>query len=149
MSHIIDVVLSGLKTTHKSYARAVHTNGEDHQDAPKNETCTLETQVVQFIEAEMDIKLENHEIVACHSLKGKKEIPDIIMRVTNRKTKTKLFRSARTLKGTQVFFNEHLTKKNAMLARTARTLRKNGQIMNTWTRNCKVFIKMQDGRVLF
>ena len=79
--------------------------------------------------------------MTCHTLPGKKEIPDIVLRVTNRKTKVTLLRNAKLLKGTRVFFNEHLTRRNAQIAREARRLKREKKIISTWTRNCKVFIK--------
>ncbi|KAJ8361731.1 hypothetical protein AAFF_G00429450 [Aldrovandia affinis] len=50
--------------------------------------------------------------------------------------------SGRKLKGTQIYLNEHLTKRNADIARTARFLTKQKKIQSTWTANCKVFIKL-------
>lgn len=37
--------------------------------------------------------------------------------------------------------NEHLAKHNADIARKGRQLKKQRKIQNTWTANCKVFIK--------
>ena len=45
------------------------------------------------------------------------------------------------LKGTTVFFNENLTKKNAEMAKKARELKKAGKIKSTWTANCKILIR--------
>ena len=45
----------------------------------------------------------------------------------------------------KVFINEHLSKKNSEIARAARLLKKNNKILSTWTRNCCVFVKVQDG----
>lgn len=64
------------------------------------------------------------------------------MRFTNRKKKIALLKQGRKLKGTNVFINEHLTKKNADIARIARQLRKQGNIQQTWVTNCKIFIKL-------
>ena len=44
----------------------------------------------------------------------------------------------------RIYINEHLTKKNANIARQARVLRKDGKIKSMWTRNCKIFIKTLD-----
>ena len=41
-----------------------------------------------------------------------------------------------------VFLNEHLAKRNAEIAKNARYLKKQKEIQNTWTTNCKVFIKL-------
>ena len=64
------------------------------------------------------------------------------MRFSNRKHKSALLKQGRMLKGSDVFINEHLTKKNADIARKARFLRKQKKIQSTWTTNCKVFIKL-------
>ena len=64
------------------------------------------------------------------------------MRFVNRKHKTALLKQGRKLKGTNVFINEHLTKRNADIARKARFMKKQGKIQHTWTSNCKVFIKL-------
>ena len=42
-----------------------------------------------------------------------------------------------------VFINEHLTSKNANIARLARELKKKNKIQGTWTRNGTVFIKRE------
>ncbi|KAJ8373370.1 hypothetical protein AAFF_G00266140 [Aldrovandia affinis] len=46
------------------------------------------------------------------------------------------------LQKTGVYLNEHLTKKNADIAKEARSLRKDDKIKATWTRNCKIFIRL-------
>ena len=68
--------------------------------------------------------------------------PAVIVRFVNRKHKTALLRQGRTLKGTNVFLNEHLSKHNADIARMARNLKKQRKIQNAWTANCKIFIKL-------
>ena len=77
----------------------------------------------------------------CHTLPGKKTIPDILVRVAKRKTKTKILRESRKLKGTNIYLNEHLTSTNAAIAREARKMKKEQKIAATWTRNCKILVK--------
>ncbi len=60
----------------------------------------------------------------------------------NRKHNVDLMKQTKKLKGTKVFMNEHLTKRNANIAREAGMLRKMKKIQATWTRDCKVFIKL-------
>ena len=140
-----NVVISGLKTRHRSYARVA--SGESGgEDAPLNELQTLEEQVIHFFHSKQ-IAIEKESISACHLLPkrasnraGQTE-PNIIMRFANRKHKTDLLRQGRKLKGTNVFMNEHLTKKNADMARCARLLRKQNKINSTWTRDCKIWIR--------
>ena len=47
-----------------------------------------------------------------------------------------------------MYINEHLTKKNMTIAATARRLRKEKKILNTWSKNCKIFVKInQNGQL--
>ena len=138
-----DVIISGLKTNHKTYARAAsqsfdYTNG---LSAPQGELENLESCVTKFVQDKMGVDISGDDISACHTLPGRKDIPDIVIRLINRKTKSLLLQNSRRLKNTNIFVNEHLTKKNARIASEARRLRRKKKIMSTWTRNCKVFIK--------
>ena len=38
--------------------------------------------------------------------------------------------------------NEHLTKRKGEIARQARILKKEKRIQDTWTRNCKIMIRL-------
>ena len=53
-----------------------------------------------------------------------------------------MLKQGKKLRGTNVYLNDHLTKKNADIARQARIMRKQGLLQSTWTYNCKVFIKL-------
>ena len=52
-----------------------------------------------------------------------------------------ILKNGRMLKGTNVYVNEHLSKKNADIAGFARQLKHRQRIHSTWTRNYKVLIK--------
>ena len=65
----------------------------------------------------------------------------IVVRFTNRKTKERILKNKKKLKGTGVFVNEYLSPKNVDIPIFARTMRRQHKIQNTWTRNCKVYIK--------
>ena len=65
----------------------------------------------------------------------------ILLLFTNRKIKEHILRKKKKLKETGVFVNEHLSPKNVDISIFARTLRRQNKIQNTWTRNCKVYIK--------
>ena len=78
----------------------------------------------------------------CHAMRASSHQPDnVIVKFTKRKKKIMILNKAKQLKGTNIFLNEHLTKKNSDIFRMTRTLRKEGRISNTWTRDCKVFIR--------
>ncbi|KAJ8358730.1 hypothetical protein SKAU_G00152550 [Synaphobranchus kaupii] len=113
-----DIIVTGLETKPRTYARA----------------------------ASKGIRVDSSNIKACHPIprKNKSDKPAIIVRFVNRKHEVELLRQGRKLKGTQVYLNEHLTKRNADIARTACFLRKQKIIQSTWTANCKVFIKLNE-----
>ena len=103
----------------------------------------MEEQVITFLNSK-GIDLKNEEISACHPLRGKKKVKDIVIRVVNRKTKDRVLKKVkkdRVLKDTNVFISEHLTQKNNEIAAICRRLRKRDNISATWVRNGKVFIK--------
>lgn len=142
-----DVVISGLKTKYRTYARAM---AEDKgEDASPDDLLSLEQQVIKFFRSK-DILLDSKTIAACHTIPQKQNSssdklnkrPRIIMRFVSTKYKTELLKVVKKLKGTDVFVNEHLTKKNAEIAYQARILKKEKKIQATWTRNCKILIKL-------
>lgn len=136
-----DVIISGLKTNHYTYARST-AGDKEGEDAPRAEKDLLEQQVIQFFK-DKDILLDSKNIAACHTIPQKHtKMPTIILRFVNRKYKVELLKMGKKLKGTGVYVNEHLTKRNAEIARQARLLKKERHIQDTWTRNCKVFIRL-------
>ena len=147
-SRIDDVIITGLKTRHRSYAgaAAAANSGGVSLSPSDEETESLETQVLHFF-ASRDIHVQSHNISACHPLPRKvtetniQQPPAIIIRFVNRKHKIELMKQGRKLQKTGVYINEHLTKKNADIAKEARNLRKDEKIKSTWSRNCRVFIR--------
>ena len=154
-SRINDVIVSGLRIRPRSFARAVATNNGSRTEPEEEDVASAEQQVVAFLQAK-DIHLDCSHIEACHPLSMRKrktertndnrdqrpDTPRVILRFTNRKHNIALLKEWKKLKGTDVYMNEHLVKRNANIAKEARDLRKNKKIQQTWTRNCKVFIKL-------
>ncbi|XP_068174441.1 centrosomal protein of 89 kDa isoform X2 [Antennarius striatus] len=125
------------------YARAV---AADSGEPSEQETPSVEQQVASYLQSR-GIELDREHIEACHPLPVRNERPSaLIIRFTNREKKMALLKQGRKLKGTNVFINEHLTKKNADIARIARQLKKQGKIQQTWVTNCKIFIKLNNNR---
>ena len=136
-----DLVISGLETNHYSYAR-ITAGDKEGEDAPRGEKLLLEQQVITFFN-DKDIPLDSKNIAACHTIPQKQnKRPTIIIKFVNRKHKIEVLKLTKKLKGTGVYVNEHLTKRNAEIARQARLLKKERRIQDTWTRNCKVFIRL-------
>ena len=64
-----DLVISGLKTRHKSYARAtVSEQLQDSQNAPYEEMESLEDHVTRFVEDKMGVRLLSTDVSICHKL---------------------------------------------------------------------------------
>ena len=140
-TRINNVIVTGLHVKPRSYARAV--NDDNGGEPGEMDVSSTEQQVAAFLQSK-GIDLDCNAIEACHPLPRRKtsDNPVVIIRFVNRKHKTALLRQGRKLKGSNVFLNDHLTKNNADIARMARNLKKQGKIQNTWTANCKIFIKL-------
>ena len=79
----------------------------DNQNAPDDELNILEGQVSTFIEDKIGIQLSETSISVCHTLPGRKDIPNIVITFTCRKVKNRILSHARQLKGTNIYFNEY------------------------------------------
>lgn len=141
-----DLIITGMKVE-RSYARVAE--GEAGVETDLNGFNTVEDQVITKLN-EHGLELKEEEISACHPIGKRNDNGEtkVIMRFVSRKTKDRLLRNGRKLKNTGIYLNEHLTSKNGGIAKAARDLRKQNKIDSTWTRNCKVFVKMLDGTVL-
>lgn len=140
-SRINDVIVTGLRIKPRSYARAVIT--DNGGEPGEQDDRSAEQQVAAFLHSK-GIEVDLNTVEACHTLprRNDRNTPAIIMRFVNRKHKIALLKQGRKLKGSDVFMNEHLIKRNSDIARNARNLRKQGKIQSTWTNNCKIFIKL-------
>lgn len=132
-----------MEIKHRSYARAVAKERSEGEDAALEDQQSVEMQVVTFFHNK-NINLDPNKISACHTIprKDQRNKPAIIIRFANRKHKNELLMQGRKLKGSNVYMNEHLTPKNAEIAREARILKKQNKIKATWTRNCNVLIRL-------
>ncbi|KAJ8408799.1 hypothetical protein AAFF_G00246170 [Aldrovandia affinis] len=135
-----DIIVTGLRIKPRSYTKAVTA---DHGGEPSElEANSVEQQVAAFLQSK-GIDVDCNNIEACHTLSWRNDDKTaVIMRFVNRKHKTALLKQGRKLKGSNVYLNEHLTKRNADIARKARYMKKQRKIQTTWTTNCKVFIKL-------
>ena len=112
------------------------------------------TNFVQFANEKLEVDIRKHDILDIHTLpKGKNTMDTCIVRFANRIAREKVIRSKNKLKTTsrssnKIYINEHLTRKNSEIARAARILRKDGKILGTWTKNCKILIKKLDESVI-
>ncbi|KAI3371622.1 hypothetical protein L3Q82_024189 [Scortum barcoo] len=105
-----DIIVTGLQIKPQSYARAV--TGGDGEEQSEENANHVEHQVTAFLHSK-GIEVNNSNIEACHPLPQRNNTakPAIIIRFANRKHKTELLKQGRKLKGSDVYLNEHLTKK--------------------------------------
>lgn len=139
-----NLIITGMEIK-RTYAKI--TSGEEiTEDSSPLEQLTLEEQVMSFLQAKK-IDIQHEDISLCHTLPSKidKSKPVIVLKFISRKLRNKVIMQAKKLKGTNVYINEHLTKKNGNLAREARLLKKQNKVFSTWTRNGKVWIKVKEG----
>ena len=121
-TRIDDLIISGLTVRHRSYSRAVTHNDTESQNAAfDDETESVEEQLLGFL-GRQGIAINKSDISACHVLKTKDQTkkPLVIIRLVNRKSKFNILKNGRKLKGTNVYINEHLSRKNANISALAR-----------------------------
>ena len=107
------------------------------------EFATLRSKVVRFVKHTMNVRMETNDIVACHELpaRNNETVKPVIVCLLNSAVKRDLMMARKNLKGSRIYVNEQLTKKNAGLIKKARELRRSGVIDGTWAYNGRVFVK--------
>ena len=107
--------------------------------------------VKDFAAHKLDVKIGTSDLVRSHRVGKKTEdrsAPrDISIRFTTHNTKTAVMRNARKLKGTLLFINEDMTRWRATIAWEARTLKRERKILDTWTRDGTIFVKVGENVV--
>ena len=161
-SKLDNLIVTGLKVLRPYNATAllVNENNEPETDEDGKEQWSARDKdimldnFVQFANEKLEVNIRRQDILDIHTLpKGKNTTDTCIVRFANRIAREKVIRSKNKLKSTsrtsnKIYINEHLTRKNSEIARAARLLRKDGKILGTWTKNCKILIKKLDERVI-
>ena len=113
------------------------TNGED-----VNESNEMRKHFVKFAQDKLNVSVEEIEITAIHDLpKRKDDTTPVIVQLLSVDKKTDRMRRRKSLKGSNVFLNDRLTRLNNELFAEARRLKKEGKLYGTWTMNCNIFAK--------
>lgn len=151
-----DVIITGLVIRPRSCARTADLPSDtDGLSQGEEVVGTVEEQVLEFFRSR-DVDISRDGIDACFVLPGRRTAsgatPAILLRLAKSKEKSALMSQRAKLRGSDVFINENLTRKNAGIAWKARVLKKDKKIDNTWVHNCRVFIKTngapEESRVL-
>jgi hypothetical protein len=124
-----DIIITGLKIDRK-YSDTVKGNSANGMD--NRGRNHIEEQVITKLN-DHGIRINPDEILACHTLGRQNDdgTHKVIVTFFCRKTKTKTLFNAKKLKGTGIYINEHLTKRNAGLAKQARDMKKQEKIEST------------------
>lgn len=164
-----NLVISGLKFN-KPFNRAVNDDADAADDAfqPDRDPINGAVQVkqdwstgdrnimaqnfIQTINQRMETAYSVQDILDIHSMRPKStnsanDGTNIVVRFNNRRTRDEIYFKRKFLKGSKIFINEHLTASNSKLFKAARDARSQHRIDNTWTKNCKIFIKKHNGTV--
>ena len=110
-SRLNNIIISGLVTKPRSYARAAALAVEGGEPT-EEDTDSIEQQVITYMETK-GINIDSEDLEACHPLpkRDKKTCPDIILRFVNRKHKLAVLKQGKKLKGSNVYMNEQRAKK--------------------------------------
>ena len=146
-----NIIISGLDT--RNYAQvAQNTNlpqaPASEQEEPvaisESENSNVETKVIEFFNKTMKVDIEPEHISDIHYLPTKDGKKNILIHFTSRKSKYKVMKNGRNLKGQKIYVNEHLTKTNSQLFKQARQLKKDKEeVIGAWTYNCKIYVKCE------
>ena len=114
-------------------------NGTSSQSG--GEFTGLRKKVAEFVNKTMGVQLQTSDIVTCHELPSRKDerVKPVIVSLilTTGAVKRDVMMGRRNLKGTRIYVNEQVTKKNGALFKKAGDLKKQAKIDSTWTYNGK------------
>ena len=99
--------------------------------------------MLEFVNHTMNMRMETNDIVACHKLPTRKKetVKPIIVCLLNSAAKRDLMMGRNTLKGSRIFVNEQLPKKNAGLFKKSIEFPRTAPIDSTWTYNGRQLVK--------
>lgn len=115
-----------------------------------NDRDTMANNFVNIVNHKMGANISVSDILEIHTLPVKRGSPTkSIVRFNNRRARDRIMHTRKNLKGEvePMFINEHLTHYNANIAYRARQMKKEKRIQDTWTMNCKIYVKLNDGKI--
>ena len=161
-SKIDNLIITGLKVFRPYNATALLVGDQQRRemdDEGKEEwngrdKDILTENFIRFAKDKLDVTIDSHDISDIHTLpkNHEKKTDTCIVRFTNRTVRDKIIRNRSKLKTTsrsapKIYINEHLTKRNGQIAKQARLMQKNGDLLGTWTKNCRIYVKKLDERI--
>lgn len=157
-----NLIISGLKVVRPFNATALLVNDQNKpelDDDGKEQWSARDKDImldnfIKFGKEKLQVDINRHDIVDIHTLPRKDKAMDTcIVRFASKITREKIMRNKHKLKttsrnGDKIYINEHLTRRNGEIAKEARSLRREGKITGTWTKNCRVLVKKLDETII-
>ena len=139
-SRVDNLIVSGLSLQSYSSHFKDNENGE-HKDY---ELEGAEAKLMHLFHKEMRVDIKPNDISTLHFITTGNKKKQILVKFTSRKSKNQVMRARKNFKNraTPVYINEHLTERTSTIAYHARQLKKQNIIANTWTKDCRVFVKL-------
>ena len=161
-SKLDNLVITGLQILRPYNATALlSANGNNKEvDDEGNEQWTARDKDImidnfaKFAKDKLQVEINHHDITDIHTLpKGRNKSETCIIRFSNRIVREKIIKNRKKLatksrNAHKIYINEHLTKRNATIAREARMMRTDDKIQGTWTNNCRIFVKLHDDKMI-
>ena len=157
-SKLDNLVVTGLQILRPYNATANGNNTEVDDDGNEQWSARDKDIMIdnfaKFAKDKLQVDINYHDITDIHTLpKGRNKSETCIIRFSNRIVREKIIKNRKKLatksrNAHKIYINEHLTKRNAAIAREARIMRTDGKIQGTWTNNCRIFVKLHDDKVI-
>ena len=107
--------------------------------------------VCDLANEKLGLQLDPSDLVRSHrvgklreSSDGSPGMRDIIVKFVSHNSKVAMMKNRSKLKGSRLFINEDLSRIRASLAYKARVLKREKKILDTWTRDGAIYLKLQD-----
>ena len=122
-----NIIATGLNI--HSFAHCAQTQPTSSSDSPADQTidesATMKINFIAFAHDKLHVDIPEIEITAIHNLPKRKDgTTPISIQFLSSDKRTEIMRKRKTLKGTNIFLNDHLSRLNNALFHRARTLRK-------------------------
>lgn len=156
-----NIIINGLDC--KDYSQAASSVASSNPDANANQSLTTGPEVSHesttklvsdFFKETLDINIGPIDISAAHFLPRRRNqgasssatpgrsSSSIIVRFNSKNTRDQVFGARKSLKGSRIYINDHLTMKNNELFARARHLLKENKLAGTWTSNGHDYAKL-------
>lgn len=144
-SRIDNLIIHGLPESYAGVTASTTADDAGTESSTESETIFLDL-------CRNKLKLPNispSDISVCHRLKkgSRDRNRPMIVRFTSRKARSQVLAARKELRSSSVYINEHLIKPIADMFASTRQLLKRNKIAGTWTWNCKLYVKLLDGRI--